>query len=83
MYLEHHFTMRAPERIACCPYLGSAISADCLTRPQYVERSYGDAGKSRLPGREDVILSLQELEEHTESCDYEQSIAIDSCEHER
>lgn len=23
-----------------CPHLGSAISADCLTRPQYVVRSY-------------------------------------------
>ena len=35
-----------------CPHLGSAISADCLTRPQYVLKSYFDAGKSRLPGSE-------------------------------
>lgn len=32
--------------------LGSAISADCFTLPQYVERSYCDAGGSLLPGSE-------------------------------
>ena len=34
-------------------HLGSDISADCFTRPQYVERSYCDAGRSRVPGREE------------------------------
>ena len=38
-------------------YLGSAISADCLTRPQYVVRSYSDAGRSRVPGIEADIAS--------------------------
>lgn len=33
-------------------HLGSAICADCLTRPTYVERSYCDAGRSRDPGSE-------------------------------
>ena len=37
-------------------HLGSDISADCLTRPQYVERSYCDAGRSRAPGREDDMM---------------------------
>ena len=36
--------------------LGSAISADCLTLPQYVERSYRDAGSSRHPGNEADML---------------------------
>ena len=33
-------------------HLGSAMSIHCLTRPQYVERSYLDAGRSRPPGIE-------------------------------
>lgn len=33
-------------------YLGSDMSADCFTRPQYVDRSYREAGRSRLPGNE-------------------------------
>lgn len=34
-------------------YLGSHSSAACLTLPQYVLRSYFEAGRSRLPGIED------------------------------
>ena len=34
------------------PHLGSAMSADCLTRPQYVDRLYWDAGRSLFPGNE-------------------------------
>lgn len=45
-------------RVRVCPYLGSAMSADCRTRPQYVERSYWDAGKSRFPGNEADILPV-------------------------
>jgi allantoicase len=33
--------------------------ADCCTRPQYVLRSYWETGRSRLPGREDVIFAQQ------------------------
>lgn len=36
-------------------HLGSETSAQCRTRPQYVLRSYWDAGKSRVPGNEDVM----------------------------
>jgi hypothetical protein len=35
---------------------GSAIWADCSTRPQYVERSYCEAGRSREPGREEDMI---------------------------
>ena len=38
------------------PHLGSAISADCWTRPQYVLRSYREAGNSRLPGNDADIF---------------------------
>ena len=39
-------------------YLGSDISAECLTLPQYVLRSYRDTGRSRRPGIEaDMNLS--------------------------
>ncbi len=41
--------------------LGSAISADCLTLPQYVERSYCDAGSSLLPGKEADMLGSTPL----------------------
>jgi hypothetical protein len=37
------------------PHLGSEIFAACRTRPQYVLRSYWEAGSSRLPGIEDDI----------------------------
>jgi hypothetical protein len=38
-------------------HLGSAICADCFTLPQYVERSYCEAGRSREPGREaDMVV---------------------------
>jgi len=38
--------------IAVHSHLGSDIFAECLTRPQYVERSCCDTGSSRLPGSE-------------------------------
>jgi hypothetical protein len=41
--------------------LGSDISADCLTLPQYVERSYWDVGSSLLPGKEADIFKLVHL----------------------
>ena len=34
------------------PHLGSEMFAECMTRPQYVLRSYCEAGSSRLPGSE-------------------------------
>lgn len=33
------------------------MPAVCLTRPQYVLRSYCDSGSSRLPGREADMLA--------------------------
>jgi hypothetical protein len=42
---------------AVLSHLGSDMSAECLTRPQYVERSYCEAGRSRFPGREADILA--------------------------
>lgn len=40
-------------------HLGSVMPAVCLTRPQYVLRSYCDSGSSRLPGREaDMLTSM-------------------------
>lgn len=44
-------------------HLGSEISAECFTRPQYVLRSYRETGSSRVPGREDVI-AITECEIH-------------------
>jgi hypothetical protein len=35
------------------------MAAVCLTRPQYVLRSYCDSGSSRLPGMEDDMLALR------------------------
>jgi hypothetical protein len=43
------------------PHLGSAICADCFTRPQYVDRSYWDAGRSRLPGNDADIDTRPQL----------------------
>lgn len=40
-------------------HLGSDISAECLTRPQYVERSYWEAGRSRFPGKEADMAWLE------------------------
>jgi len=37
-------------------HLGSARSIECRTRPQYVLRLKRDSGRSRRPGREDVIV---------------------------
>lgn len=49
--------------LACCrpsdetsSVRGSEMSIDCRTRPQYVERSYSDAGRSRWPDMEEVML---------------------------
>lgn len=49
IYLPHCDMATWSTRVS---HLGSAIWADCLTRPQYVLRSYCDAGRSRAPGRE-------------------------------
>lgn len=38
--------------ISSLSYLGSVMVAVCLTRPQYVLRSYCDSGGSRFPGKE-------------------------------
>ena len=35
------------------------MSAECLTRPQYVPRSYCEAGSSRFPGSEADIATSQ------------------------
>jgi len=40
------------------PYLGSERFAECRTRPQYVDRSYWDAGRSREPGSDEVIFVI-------------------------
>lgn len=37
-------------------HLGSARSIECRTRPQYVLRLKRDSGRSRRPGREDVMV---------------------------
>lgn len=46
----------APEQFVFS-HLGSVMPAVCLTRPQYVLRSYCDSGSSRLPGMEDDMLA--------------------------
>lgn len=38
-------------------YLGSAMSMECLTRPQYEPRSYLEVGGSRWPGKDEVIFN--------------------------
>jgi hypothetical protein len=40
------------------PHLGSEMFAECMTRPQYVPRSYCEAGSSRLPGSEADMMML-------------------------
>jgi hypothetical protein len=42
-------------------HLGSVMLAVCLTRPQYVLRSYCDSGSSLLPGIEADMLSSLSL----------------------
>lgn len=37
------------------------MSIDCRTRPQYVERSYFEAGRSRLPGIDEVMVVVKAL----------------------
>ena len=40
-------------------HLGSVMPAVCLTRPQYVLRSYCESGSARLPGREaDMVAAM-------------------------
>ncbi len=47
-------------------HLGSEMSAECRTRPQYVLRSYCDAGNSRLPGSEEVMRACGDAAEAIE-----------------
>ena len=60
VYLPHQHLVR---RSRVFSHLGSAISADCFTRPQYVLRSYWEAGRSRCPGREADMVAVQTLRE--------------------
>lgn len=39
-------------------HLMSAMSAECRTRPQYVDRSYLELGNGLSPGKEDDILFI-------------------------
>ena len=39
-------------------HLGSDISTECRTRPQYEDRSYCETGSSRLPGSESDIVCI-------------------------
>ena len=39
-------------------HLGSVMPAVCLTRPQYVPRSYWESGSARPPGREADMLAM-------------------------
>jgi hypothetical protein len=45
-------TLRIVAATTCSSHLMSAISAECLTLPQYVDKSYLESGSGRLPGRE-------------------------------
>ena len=45
-----------PDALCLPSYLGSEISAEWRTRPQYVLRSYCEVGSSRLPGIEADIF---------------------------
>ena len=60
VYLPHQHLVR---RFRAFSHLGSAISADCFTRPQYVLRSYWEAGRSRCPDREADMVAVQTLRE--------------------
>lgn len=62
MYLSH---LTSPSR----SHLGSVMPAVCLTRPQYVLRSYCDSGSARLPGSEADMFA-------TRLCDLSQSVGI-------
>jgi hypothetical protein len=35
------------------------MSAECFTRPQYVLRSYWETGRSRFPGRDEVMVCVK------------------------
>jgi hypothetical protein len=35
------------------------MSAECFTRPQYVLRSYWETGRSRFPGRDEVMMCVR------------------------
>jgi len=43
--------------IAQLSHLGSEMLAACCTRPQYVVRSNWELGRSRVPGREEVMAA--------------------------
>src|SRR5271163_4283864 len=49
---SHHTRPGEVTPLVVNPHLGSAICADCFTRPQYVDKSYWEAGRSRLPGND-------------------------------
>lgn len=50
-------SFRVPSNVQLA-HLGSDMSAECLTRPMYVLKSYCEAGRSREPGNEDVMVSI-------------------------
>lgn len=67
--------------IALLSHLGSDRSIECLTRPQYVFKSYCDDGKSLLPGRDaDIaarltsLLQMQSLFFKSPLCKYFKSV---------
>lgn len=50
-------SLRLRPRAFIVSHLGSVMPAVCLTRPQYVLRSYCESGSSRLPGMEADMLT--------------------------
>jgi hypothetical protein len=44
--------------VAQLSHLGSEMLAACCTRPQYVVRSYWELGRSRVPGKEEVMAAI-------------------------
>lgn len=60
-------------------HLGSAMFAECLTRPQYVVRSNCDAGRSLLPGRDADILMSEESSAEAATHNLEAVLSIGIC----
>src|SRR5277367_948346 len=58
---SHHTRPGEVTPLVVNPHLGSAICADCFTRPQYVDKSYWEAGRSRLPGNDVDIEMVPQL----------------------
>src|SRR5277367_4865630 len=58
---SHHTRPGEVTPLVVNPHLGSAICADCFTRPQYVDKSYCEAGRSRLPGNDADIEVVPQL----------------------